>query len=98
MNGNWLEILWPEVAIWVALVALLILTLVAAFMPLGGLGAVANLGIAAAKALLVGWFFMHLRQASGLNRLASILGLIFLALLLSLTLADLITRRPEIGG
>ncbi len=98
MNGNWLEILWPEVAIWVALVALLILTLVAAFMPLGGLGAVANLGIAAAKALLVAWFFMHLRQASGLNRLASVLGLIFLALLLSLTLADLVTRRPEIGG
>lgn len=92
MNENWREILWPEGAIWLALLALLVLTIATAFIPLGGLGTAANLGIAAAKALLVAMFFMHLRQSTGLNRLASVLGLLWLGLLLSLTLSDVLAR------
>lgn len=93
MNENWREILWPEGAIWLGLVALLVLTIVTAFMPLGSLGTAANLGIAAAKAFFVAMFFMHLRQSTGLNRMASVLGLLWLSLLLSLTVGDLLARN-----
>lgn len=92
MNENWREILWPEGAIWLALLALLALTVFSAFMPLSGFGTAANLAIAAAKALLVAGFFMHWRQTTGLNRLASVLGVLWLSLLLALTVGDLLAR------
>lgn len=92
MTGSWREFLLPEGAVWLALVALLGLTLAMAFMPLGSAGTVANIAIAATKALLVAVFFMHLRHAIAVVRLASILGLLWLGLLLALTVADRLTR------
>jgi len=91
MNSRWRELLWPEAAVWLALVVLLATTLAAAFIPMR-YGTAANLGIAVAKAILVAAFFMHLRRASGLDRLASILGLLWLALLIGLVVADLLAR------
>lgn len=98
MNGDWREILWPEGAVWLSLLALLVLTILSAFMPLGSFGTAANLGIAAVKALLVAAFFMHLRQSPGLNRLAVALGLLWLSLLLVLTVGDLLARSTEMIG
>jgi cytochrome c oxidase subunit 4 len=72
--------------------ALLGLTLGSAFVPMGAFNTAVNLAIATAKALLVAIFFMHLRHASGLNRVASTLGLLWLALLLVLTVADFLAR------
>lgn len=91
MNSRWRELLWPEAAVWLALVVLLGTTLAAAFIPMR-YGTAANLGIAAVKAILVAAFFMHLRRASGLDRLASILGPFWLALLIGLVVADLLAR------
>lgn len=92
MNVRWREVLWPEAGVWLVLMALLCLTLAAGLAPLGPLGTAANLAIAAVMALLVAAFFMHLRHTSGLNRLASALGPLWLAVLLLLTLADVLSR------
>ncbi|WP_185999030.1 cytochrome C oxidase subunit IV family protein [Novosphingobium aerophilum] len=49
-------------------------------------------GIASAKAALILWFFMELRQEGGLARLAAIAGFVWLAILFTLTAADYLTR------
>ncbi len=78
---------------WVGLIALLALTLGSAFIPMGLFNGVVNLAIAALKALVVAVFFMHLRHASGLLRLAAVIGLFMLGLLVVLSSADYATRH-----
>lgn len=51
-----------------------------------------NLGIAALKAFLIMWFFMHVREGSGLLRLFAFGGLFWLLILLGLSLGDYLTR------
>jgi len=92
MSETLKRLLWPEAAVWVALLALLAVTFAAARLPLGQFGMPVNLSIAAMKALLVAVFFMHLRRAGGLVRLASLLGLAWLVILLALACADYLTR------
>jgi cytochrome c oxidase subunit 4 len=86
----------PEVrtylVVWVGLLTLLTLTLGSAYVPMGTLNTVANLGIAVAKAALVMLFYMHLRQSSGLTRLFAVAGFVWLGLLIGLTLTDVLTR------
>jgi cytochrome c oxidase subunit 4 len=50
------------------------------------------LGIAAAKTVLVGLFFMHLIYSSRLTWLVIAAGVLFLAIMITLTLADYWTR------
>ena len=78
------------VLVWVALLALLLLTLGSAYVPLGRLNAAINLAIAAAKALLVVFFFMHLRSAHSMLRTAA--GFFWLAILIGLSLTDFAVR------
>jgi cytochrome c oxidase subunit 4 len=52
----------------------------------------AALGIATLKTILVGAFFMHLIQAGKLTWLILAAGVLFLAVMLTLTLADYWTR------
>ena len=59
------------VIVWAALQALLALTVLLAFAPLGALKAPIAYAIATAKATLVMWFFMELRREGGLPRLAA---------------------------
>ena len=92
MNDSWREFLLPEAVIWLALLVLLGLTLAAAFVLSGTMGTTANIAIAVAKALLVVLFFMHLRHSSNIIRLASILGILWLGLMLTLTIADFLAR------
>jgi cytochrome c oxidase subunit 4 len=77
---------------WISLLALLGLTVFAAYQPLG----VANSGIALAiafgKALIVAAIFMELRRASGLTLAVAGAGLFWLAIMLWLALADYVTR------
>ena len=77
---------------WIALMGLLGLTLASSYVPLGAWNGTLNLGIAGAKALLIALFFMHLRHASALLRLAAITGLLWLALLFGLSWSDIATR------
>ncbi len=78
--------------VWISLMLLLTLTLVSAYIPLGGLNLILNLTISVAKALLVMIFFMHLVESSALVRLAAAGGFLWLGFLLALTLADSLTR------
>ncbi|CAD6561286.1 cytochrome C oxidase subunit IV family protein [Paraburkholderia sabiae] len=81
-----------EVKIWAALVALLLLTFGSSYLKLGAWNSVINLLIAVAKALLVAIFFMNLRQASPILRIASVTALLMLALLFGLSGTDYSTR------
>jgi cytochrome c oxidase subunit 4 len=78
----------------VALVLLLLtgLTIGLAFLPLGAWHTPVALGIAATKALLVAWFFMHLRASHAITRLTALAGLLWLSIMLVGTLDDVITR------
>jgi cytochrome c oxidase subunit 4 len=77
---------------WVALMALLAATFVIAHFQLGWVNPVAALAIAAAKAVLVALFFMHLRRSSTLVVLFSLVALFALAILFGLSGADYATR------
>ncbi len=80
--------------VWAGLMALLVATLVGAYLPLGRLNLVLALGIAVAKAALVVVFFMQLKRPNPLLRLAAFAGLVFLAFMFTLTYADVLTRAP----
>jgi cytochrome c oxidase subunit 4 len=59
---------------------------------LGALEVPVALGIAATKTVLVGLFFMHLIYSSKLTWLVMATGVLFLGIMISLTLADYVTR------
>jgi len=81
------------IAVWLALIAGTILTVVAAHINLGPFNAAVALTIATVKALLVALFFMHLRGASEkLLKLVVISTVFFLFILLALSMADYGTR------
>ena len=80
------------VLVWVSLLALLLVTLGSAYLPLGRLNAAINLLIAGAKALLVVFFFMHLRSAHSMLRIAAAAGFFWLAILVGLSLTDFAVR------
>ena len=83
------------VAVWVALCALTVGTLLASRLSLGPpWHLLVALAIAAAKAGLVALFFMHLWDQPGVNRLVFATSLVFVALLIGLVLLDSATRFP----
>ncbi|MEW9857074.1 cytochrome C oxidase subunit IV family protein [Novosphingobium sp. M1R2S20] len=71
---------------------LLGLTLLVAFLPLGSLKPWIGYGIASAKAALVLWFFMEMREEGGLVRLATVAAFAWLAIMLTLGAADYLSR------
>lgn len=82
------------VLVFAALVVLALLTWGLSRIHLGEWNLIVALGIAATKASLVVLFFMHLWSHKGGSRLAVAVSLTFVALLISLTLADLRLRLP----
>jgi cytochrome c oxidase subunit IV len=68
------------------------LTWQVAYFDLGRLNTVAALAIAGVKATLVVWFFMHARSGPRLTLLIVFGALLWLAILLTLTAADYLTR------
>ena len=82
-----------SVAIWIALLVGTGLTVGAAFIDLGPFNIVVALAIATVKATLVVLFFMHVKGASEkLTGAIVVSGFFFLAILISLSLADYLTR------
>ena len=76
-----------------ALLALLLVATVAADrFDFGPGNLIVAMAIAVAKAMLIAAYFMHLRFASAIVRIAAAGGLLWLALLMTLTLADYATR------
>jgi cytochrome c oxidase subunit IV len=80
------------VLVWIALLCLLLITLGSAYVPLGWLNSAINLAVAVAKALLVAFFFMHLRSAHSMLRIAAMAGFFWLAILIGLSLTDFAVR------
>jgi cytochrome c oxidase subunit 4 len=78
--------------IWAALLLLLLLSLMLAYVPMGLFTPIAGILIAFAKAGLVIFLFMELAKSKPLIRLAAVGGVVFLAALFTLTLADVLTR------
>lgn len=77
---------------WAALLALLLLTVGAAYLNFGRFNLVLALAIAGAKALLIILVFMHIKWGSRLLHVAAFAGALWLAILLALTLGDYLTR------
>jgi cytochrome c oxidase subunit 4 len=98
--------------IFVALLALTALTTAVAFVDFDKLhtgihlidmiplNTVVALAIAVVKMLLVILFFMHVKYSSGLTKVVVMAGFLFLAILVSFTLADELSRSwtPEAGA
>jgi cytochrome c oxidase subunit 4 len=80
------------VQVWLALIALLLLTLGSAYLRLGWANGAINLVIAFVKALLVMIFFMHLRSGHPLLRIVAAAGFFWLTLLIGLAFTDLASR------
>ncbi|MDD5328616.1 MAG: cytochrome C oxidase subunit IV family protein [Sulfuricella sp.] len=81
-----------DVLVWLALLALLLLTLGSAYVPLGRFNTTLHLAIAATQAALVLLFSMHLRTAHPLLRAVAAVGFFGIAILIALSLADVMTR------
>jgi cytochrome c oxidase subunit 4 len=78
--------------VWAALIVLLAATVGATYLLPGPLRLGANMAIAVLKAGLVLWFFMQLDRASGLTRIFATGAILWLAILMTLISADLLTR------
>lgn len=76
-----------------ALLLLTGLTAGAAYVDLGLLNNVAALGIASVKAVLVGLYFMHLRDEAFLTWIFVIVSLLFLTILFGFGFSDYLTRE-----
>jgi len=78
--------------IWAVLLVLTAVTTAVAYVDLGAFSVVVALTIAVIKMLLVALFFMHIRHSTRLTKLVVLGGLLWLAILLTFTLADIWTR------
>ena len=80
--------------VFAALMALLVVTVGAAFIPWGSrIGIVVAMAVAIVKAVLVVMYFMHVKGSSGLTKVFVVAGLAWLAILMGITLADYHTRH-----
>jgi cytochrome c oxidase subunit 4 len=79
----------------VALMILLVLTAAAAEIDLGPLNIVVALAIASVKALVVILFFMEVKYSNRLLWIFAAAGFVWLAILVTLTLGDVLTRAPQ---
>jgi cytochrome c oxidase subunit 4 len=85
--------LWRRnLGIWAALLALLLLSLALAYVPMGRITTAAGIVIAAIKSALVVLLFMELATSKPLIRLVAISGLVFVIAMFALTLADVLVR------
>jgi len=83
---------------WADLLALLGLTVFAAYQPLGTFNTVIALGIATMKALLIAAVFMELRERDGLTIAFAGAGFFWLAVMLWLAFSDYLTRPVAPAG
>jgi cytochrome c oxidase subunit 4 len=79
----------------VALLTLTAITVKVSFIRLGGFNAIAAIGIATLKALLVSFFFMHLLYDRKIHLFIFSMGLLFVGVFIALTMFDTL-RRADI--
>lgn len=76
----------------IALLALLALTWMIAYVNLGPFNLIVALAVAIAKAIVIALFFMHIKGSSRILHLAAVAGVIWLLIMISLTFSDYSTR------
>lgn len=86
------QVILVPLFVWAALIGLLAVTIAYAYIPGAPARAGVGLLIGAAKAVLIAVFFMQLRRATGLVRLAALAGLVWLSFLFLFSFADWMTR------
>jgi cytochrome c oxidase subunit IV len=86
------------IVIFLALIIGTSLTTWAAFQNFGRFNIVIALAIATAKATLVVLYFMHARYSPRRTQLVIVCAIFWLAIMLTLTLADYQTRRPSLNS
>lgn len=86
------RIVWAPIGLWGVLMLLLGATLAYAYAP--GLPAKSGAGVSigVTKALVIAMFFMQLRRAPGLVRMAAIIGVVWASFLYLFAFADYLTR------
>ncbi len=80
------------VVVWLALLALLAVTVATSFLPLGWANTPVNLAISVTQAALVMLFSMHLRAAHPLVKIIAVIGFFGIAILITMSLFDVLTR------
>ena len=80
------------ILVWLALILLLAGTVGASFVLKGPVGLAVSLAIACAKAGLIYWYFMHLKEEGGLQRIAALGACAWLLILIAFLSADYATR------
>jgi cytochrome c oxidase subunit 4 len=85
------------VGVWLAVIALLGLSLGTAYIPLGRVNSIVCVAIAFIQAVLVWTFFMRLRWSGLLVRLIAVVGLLWILLLLGISLTDYLTRNTVLS-
>jgi cytochrome c oxidase subunit 4 len=85
------------IGVFLALLVLTAVTTGVAYIDLGAFNTVVALIIAFIKMSLVVLFFMHVRWATGLLRIMVLAGFFWLAIMISFTLSDELTRSWQIN-
>ena len=80
------------IAAWAVLVALLALTVACALAPIGPVKSAVNIGAAVAKAAIIYWLFMHLREVSGFLRIAAVGAAVWIVLFGGMLYTDIVSR------
>lgn len=80
------------VAVYLALLALVLATVAAAYIPLGPLAFPVCISIALAKTFLIVWIFMHVKDEFPLIQVFAFMGFAWFMVLLTFLLADYLTR------
>ena len=80
------------VSAWAVLMALLTLTVGCALAPIGPIKSVVNIAAAVAKAGLIYWLFMHLREVGGFLRIAAVGAAVWIILLGGMLYTDIVSR------
>jgi cytochrome c oxidase subunit 4 len=84
-----------NVTIFVLLLALLLATVGAAYLPLGPLHFPTAMTIAVAKSVLIMLYFMHLKYSHRLTAMVCAASFLWLGIMIALTLSDYLTRTPR---
>jgi cytochrome c oxidase subunit 4 len=82
----------PLFLVWAALLVLLAVSVAGSFVFTGPLNLLVSFGTAALKALMILWFYMHLREEDGLNRVFAVGAVVWLVILLLLPALDFVSR------
>ena len=86
------EVVWTPLIVWAALMALVGVTLLYAYLPGAPAKTEVALAVSIAKTVLIAVIFMQLRQAAALTRLAALAGIAWASMLYLFTFAEIASR------